>query len=25
MLGETVDALSTDDALRCIVLRGAGE
>ncbi len=25
MLGETVDALSADDALRCIVLRGAGE
>jgi enoyl-CoA hydratase/carnithine racemase len=24
-LGETIDALSADDALRCIVLRGAGE
>ncbi|WP_244850893.1 enoyl-CoA hydratase/isomerase family protein [Caballeronia sp. SL2Y3] len=24
-LGETIDALSRDDALRCIVLRGAGE
>lgn len=23
-LGETIDALSRDDALRCIVLRGAG-
>jgi enoyl-CoA hydratase len=25
MLGETVDALSADDDLRCIVIRGAGE
>src|SRR5947207_8938260 len=24
-LGETIDALSSDDALRCIIIRGAGE
>jgi enoyl-CoA hydratase len=24
-LGETIDALSADDALRCVILRGAGE
>ena len=24
-LGETIDALSSDDALRCILVRGAGE
>src|SRR6266550_4647890 len=25
LLGETIEALSSDDALRCIILRGAGE
>ena len=25
LLGETIDALSTDDSVRCIIVRGAGE
>src|SRR5258708_40116182 len=25
MLGEAVDALSADDSLRCVIIRGAGE